>query len=277
MPITVEEKYLSRPAKDSGLSVDAPATTDIEALELHYVVRGTDDHAAAVAAVRSTAPLLAGELERGEIALEPIGPTQWDATVQYALPTIPEDESQYTFDMTGGQQHITASIQTVHKYGRGYTPTGYGGAIGVKADSVEGVDVTVPVYKFSQTHQIDNARVTDGYKGSLFRLTGKVNDAAWGGFAAGEVLFLGPSGSRRGRKGKWEITFNFAASPNETDLTIGEITGIAKKGWEYLWVEFVQELVGPAGHQRMAWVPDAVFIEQVYKTGSFADLEPPAP
>jgi hypothetical protein len=275
MPITVAEKYLSRPAKDSGL--DAEAISDIQAMEMHYVVRGTDDHAAAVAAVRSTAPLLAGELERGEIALEPTGPTQWDATVQYVQPVIPQDESQYTFDMTGGERHITQSIATVGKFGRGYTPAGYSGAIGVKADSVEGVDITVPVYKFSQTHVIDNSVVTNEYKGRLFRLIGKVNDADWGGFAAGEVLFLGPSGSRKGRKGKWEITFSFAASPNETDLTIGEITGISKKGWEYLWIEFVQELVGEAGNRRLGWVPDAVFVEQVYKTGSFADLEPSPP
>jgi hypothetical protein len=36
----------------------------------------------------------------------------------------------------------------------------------------------------------------------------------------------------------WEIPFKFAASPNATDLTVGDITGIEKKGWEYLWVRY---------------------------------------
>jgi len=36
----------------------------------------------------------------------------------------------------------------------------------------------------------------------------------------------------------WEIAFKFAASPNATDLTVGDITGIEKKGWEYLWVRY---------------------------------------
>jgi hypothetical protein len=52
------------------------------------------------------------------------------------------------------------------------------------------------------------------------------------------VLFLGASGSQRGTE-DWEITFSFAASPNATGLTVGDITGIEpKKGWEYLWVRY---------------------------------------
>lgn len=35
----------------------------------------------------------------------------------------------------------------------------------------------------------------------------------WRAFAAGEVLFLGASGSKRGEE-EWEITYRFAASPN---------------------------------------------------------------
>ena len=59
---------------------------------------------------------------------------------------------------------------------------------------------------------------------------------------ARECLFLGAAGSKRGaddpsslklRRAGWEITYRFAASPNRTGITVGEITGIAKKGWEY--------------------------------------------
>jgi len=64
---------------------------------------------------------------------------------------------------------------------------------------------------------------------NLFILTGRVNQAAFKGFAAGEVLFLGASGSKRG-DGDWEITFNYAASPNVTNLPVGSITVASKKG-----------------------------------------------
>jgi hypothetical protein len=274
MPITVEEKYLSQPTKDNGRLDDE---AELLSVELHYIVKGTDDGVLAVQAVRDSAPETYEELERGEIAVEPIGPTQWEATVQYNPPVPEEDESTYSFDTGGGTQHITNSLATVGKYGRNYSPIGYSQAIGVTKDSVEGVDITVPTYQFSETHVIANELVTNEYKSRLFQLTGKVNDAAWGGFAAGEVLFMGASGSRRGRKGKWEMTFHFAASPNKTGLTIGEITDVAKGGWEYLWVEFVQEVVGEGGNQRLGWVPDAVFIEQVYPEGDFGDLEPSEP
>ena len=39
MPITVEEKYLSRPTKDSG---QGDGTEELLSVELHYVVKGTD-------------------------------------------------------------------------------------------------------------------------------------------------------------------------------------------------------------------------------------------
>ena len=83
----------------------------------------------------------------------------------------------------------------------GYAASGtvpdFGGAIGVTHDNVEGVDITIPVYSFPETHFLDAAFVTPGYYGTLFNLTGKVNDASFKGLAAGECLFLGASGSIR--------------------------------------------------------------------------------
>jgi hypothetical protein len=55
-----------------------------------------------------------------------------------------------------------------------------------------------------------------------------VNDSGFKGFAAGECLFLGAAGTKRG-SGDWEIGYRFASSPNVTGLTVGDITGINKK------------------------------------------------
>jgi hypothetical protein len=108
--------------------------------------------------------------------------------------------------------------------------------------------------------------VTSFYKAALFALTGSVNNAAFRGFAAGEVLFLGASGSQRGQD-DWEITFRFAASPNVTGLTVGSITNIDKRGWDYLWVRYadMEDTTAKALVKR----PVAVYVEQVYP---FADL-----
>ncbi|HYD00135.1 MAG TPA: hypothetical protein VEB22_02830, partial [Phycisphaerales bacterium] len=111
---------------------------------------------------------------------------------------------------------------------------------------------------------------TSGYKGTLFALTGRTNSGGFRGFAAGEVLFLGASGSKRGDTGDWEITFRFAASPNATGLSVGTITGVAKKGWEYLWVRYAD--VQDATTKAIVKRPAAVYIERVYEAGNFGAL-----
>ncbi len=149
----------------------------------------------------------------------------------------------------------------------GWNSAGLRGAIGVTADSVEGVDIQVPIYTFSESHIILNELVTQAYKLSLFQLTGKVNSAGFKGFARGEVLFLGASGSKRGFD-DWEITFRFAASPNATNLTIGGISGISKEGWQYLWIRYEDEEDTSA--KTLIKRPSAIYIEQVYNYGDFA-------
>jgi hypothetical protein len=74
--------------------------------------------------------------------------------------------------------------------------------------------------------------VTGGYKLALFNLTGKVNGSGFKGFAKGEVLFLGASGSKRGLD-DWEITFRFAASPKVAGLSLGSIDGTChRRRWQ---------------------------------------------
>lgn len=127
----------------------------------------------------------------------------------------------------------------------------------------------VPVYNFSETHYIDTLLVTAAYKATLFYLTGTVNNGPFRGFAAGEVSFLGASGSKRGQD-DWEISYRFAASPNVLGLVVGDITGIAKRGWEYLWVRY-QDVEDTAA-KVLVKRPVAVYVEQVYPYGNFAGL-----
>ncbi|MBL8747065.1 MAG: hypothetical protein JNK58_12015, partial [Phycisphaerae bacterium] len=110
-------------------------------------------------------------------------------------------------------------------------------------------------------------------RGVLFALTGKVNSDPFREFQAGEVLFLGASGSKREASGgeDWEITFRFAASPNRTGIVVGPITGISKKGWEYLWVRY--EDAEDAAAQAIVKRPVGAYVERVYSEGAFSGLE----
>ena len=134
---------------------------------------------------------------------------------------------------------------------------------------MQGTDITVPVYNFTETHYIDDSLVTGGYKATLFSLTGRVNNAGFKGFATGEVLFLGASGAKRGFD-DWEITFRFAASPNVSGLSLGSINGINKEGWQYLWVRFSDD--EDTSSSTLIKKPIAAYVEQVYEYGNFAGL-----
>ena len=82
-------------------------------------------------------------------------------------------------------------------------------------------------------------------------------------------LDLGASGSQQGAE-DWQIDFSFAAMPNVTDLTIGDIGGVTKRGWDYLWVYYanVQDDVGKVVRR----IPRQVNIEQVYQYEPFSGL-----
>lgn len=262
MTIAVYEKWDSR---------DSTFGDDSESVELKFVIQGTDDDIAARAALLAAAPVLYANLVRQSAQLSPTGYMLWEGTVRYGRLKPPETgDSTYQFDTGGGTQHITQSLQTVGRYAPpGKTAPNYQGAIGVAGENVEGVDITVPVFNFSETHYLPTEMVTGAYKAVVFYLTGRVNAAPFRGFAAGEVLFLGASGSKRGEE-DWEITFKFAASPNMSGIVIGDITGINKKGWEYLWVRYEDGEDAAAG--ALVKKPAAVYVEKVYQEGDFSLL-----
>ncbi len=86
-----------------------------------------------------------------------------------------ESESQFTFDTGGGSQHVSQSMATLDQYAApGEIAPNFQGAIGVNQVQIEGTDITVPVYNFTETHFIDDAMVTGAYKAALFYLTGRV-------------------------------------------------------------------------------------------------------
>jgi len=59
-------------------------------------------------------------------------------------------------------------------------------------------------------------------------------------------------------------------SPNRSNIVVGEITGIARKGWEYLWVRYADAKDDTA--KAIVKKPVAAYVEKVYEEGSFAGL-----
>ena len=142
--------------------------TDGQSAELVYTITGTADEAAAITALKAAAPATLGGLRRQPVAIEPVHVDTakpdtciWTGTAAYAPFDRKEPpqtgDSVYNFDTGGGSQHITQSLQTVSRY-PGTAPD-FKGAIGVTHDNVEGVDITVPVYTFSESHYVRSSSV----------------------------------------------------------------------------------------------------------------------
>ena len=277
MPVTCTEQ------------IDSRDYTEGQSATLTYIIRGTADEGAAMASLKATAPPTFNGLVRQYpgptvepvyVDSDPINADRciWTGSANYAPYQHEEPEtgdSTFSFDTGGGTQHITQSLTTIGSYSADGPAPDFKGAVGVTHDNVEGVDITIPVYNFSETHYVPAANVTNAYKGALFNLTGKVNNGSFRGLAAGECLFLGASGSRRVPEsdpsgGDWEITFRFAGSPNRTGISVGPIAGIAKKGWEYLWVRYAD--VEDTASNTLVKQPIAAYVEKGYEDGNFAAL-----
>lgn len=266
MAILVEEHFDSRASEIGKQS----------SVELRYIIRSDPpapfDDVAARNALLAAAPeqydpwgLGVFFLLRKSIVLRPTGYHTWEALVRYG----PTDALNETFDTTGGMQHIVTSRETVGRYGP-KASAATGKMIGATRDNVEGVDIIVPVHRFTETYLRLDDEMTVPYKVAVARLTGTVNNMTFRGFAKGECLFLGVVGTRRG-DGNWELAFHFGVSPNLTGLSIGEITGIEKRGWDYLWVRF-EDAVDEYAYCLIKR-PVAVYVERVYDYANWTPLE----
>lgn len=259
MPITVAEKWESRERTDEfgdGTS----------SLDLIFVIQGTDNDQLVVENLLLAAPLTFRFLERINSSIERIAEQAWLGKVTYSDINLEDQQvggSDFQFDTTGQSQHQDQSLGTTR-----FPATGVPAAndlIGDTGDFVEGVDIIVPTYSFSETHRISDLLITPAYKAILFALTGRTNDAVFKGFEINEVLFLGASGSKRG-KDDWSISYRFAATPNVTGKTIGPISGINKKGWEYLTVRTRQKPLNDHMILDIQWVD----VHELYPEGDFS-------
>ncbi len=203
----------------------------------------------------------------------------WDITLKYGLWTQTET---LTGQIGGGTLHRTFSLETVHWYDvangadNDDTPL-FGQLIGVDGLDVKGVDIPDNNFAFTIRKKFLASSLAADYIDDIRDLVNTTNndDASyvWRGqtmsFAEGELVFRGAefADGAADLNGSPYIEFNFKFefSKNVTGLSIGDITGIAKKGWEYLWV--LTRLTDV--HNTRVKVPVACYIERVYEAGDY--------
>ena len=274
MATRVEESYSERDQKVN-------AKGKVTEIEIPYIVFEATDEDAALSAARSKAlghAVADMELDEVEVT-ERVNKDTWKVKAIWKVEdgTEPDDDddeeesSSFAFDTGGGTMHRNQSLKTVSKVPS--DAPDFNGAIEVDNEgNVNGVDVTMPVLNFTETHVMNGGRVTTSYKKNVAALTGTVNRSGFRGFSAGEVLFLGASGTKRSKKvnAPWEITFRFAVSPNQSGLQVGKLKVSQKKGWDYLWVRYADKVAD--NKKNVIKEPVAAYVEQVYPEGDFGNL-----
>jgi hypothetical protein len=243
------------------------------------------------------------QLQAESYSLDYLGDEAWQLTVNYAGAGADGDEENplrrsRSFDTSGGTQHITQAIGSPaeRRYAEGDdTAPNQFGAIGVDGNSVQGVDIVTPALQWTENYDVPAAYISTDYIKSLANLTGTVNNAPFRGFPAGEVLFTGASGSQEWDEekgdGPWSLSYKFVQSPNAglntaanvtgpigptgpTDtlpaLTIGSVTGIEKRGHEYLWVRY-EDAVNNISN-ALVKRPRYVYVNPVYREEDFSGL-----
>ena len=203
-----------------------------------------------------------------------LGDNAWQLTINYTKEGAEPSSSDpmkraRSFDTTGGTQHMT---QAYAESRFGANAPDQRKAIGVDSNGVNGVDVVVPQLQWQESYDVPNAYVTATYVRGLAGITGTTNSSAFRGFEAGEVLFIGCSGSQewddQKGKGPWSLSFRFVASKNVTGEPIGDISGVSKKGHEYLWVRYEDAVDSNVLLKK----PKAVYVNKVYKESDFSAL-----
>lgn len=263
MPVTVEEQYKGRSGSNKKRAIT-------------YLVRGTDDDAVALTNVGSTAPATWDGLKQRGTSITQLADEIFAATVDYGeftkLDPPASDSVAFEFSYAAKAERFTRSLETIASYQKSGAPTfDFKGAMGLTYEgrgnfSIDGVDVDSPVTHTWSYYPV-NATVTSTYQNTLLGLMGSVCDASFKGAAAGEVRFVGCRGGVRTNE-DWELRFDFSYSKNQTGLSVGDITGIDKKGHEVLWVLTYEEVVSDV----LTPVPWNAFVERVFEDGDFSAL-----
>jgi hypothetical protein len=242
--------------------------------EFSYNVEGTDDCIQARLELVYHTSIIFDGLVRQTPHLEYQGPSFWIASVTYGKRAPVVGRLDYQFEIGGGTEKRLQSIAT-RKYPA--TASEYNGAIGVRKSGdtidVEGQDVYVPSKSFSLKWTLNAGDFTPTLERNLYLMAiAPVNIAPWLGYDAGELLFLGATGGVKQGDETGELTLKFQASPNLTNLSVGDVSAITKGGWELVDIVRETEDAEEGGTKFLRPKIAGVYVHQVYNQSNFSAL-----
>jgi hypothetical protein len=253
------------------------SSTNPQAVTVGYVLTGVTIRSLANALAAAYSTAIYSGLYRTNIEVVHKGGGIWHVDVTYGSYERKEREDgdhKWSFSAGGGTAHVTQGLNHVASYVASGAAVDHGGAIGVNEDGeIDGTDVPDFAFEWKEDWTLLLADYGWTYAQSIVAdLVNHVNDDAFRGFPAGSVCLKAAEGGQSSKDPLYvEVTFTFAYMPNVTGRTIGTISGIAKEGWEYLWVEY-KTVEAAAGTNRLAKKPVQVNVEQIFYSGDFSLL-----
>lgn len=192
------------------------------------------------------------------IGIADVNQESWDFRVEYSVFEPPEvDETEFEFEVGLQDVTITNALGTTSHTGGGRTAPDFSNGVNVSSDGkIQGVGVGQPNFSFSITKHWARSAITSTYWLAVKGLAGTYNNATFQGFAAGTIKFMGARGKPSGNK--FPINYRFEFSENETGITIGDITGIDKLGWQYL--DIYRRTVADATSKKRIELPHSVYV-----------------
>lgn len=254
---------------------------------LRYEISGTDDREAAVAALMANAEYEVGGLLAASYDVERVGDEEWDGIVGYGAVEyggkIEPPMLAHEFSMSGGgwQKFIKHSLQTIDVKTNGFvSPPDFKQLINVVMEdgfyTPKGLQLGGEEDTFQVSATLDS--ISASFLSKLWRYRRCMNsvgvemniDGVRASFDPGELLFLYADVHYRRSDRKWMVTEHWSASENVEGLSVGDITGINKRGFDYLW--FLEQTTLSGDPKVLQIVPWIAYVEQVYETRDLNEL-----
>lgn len=180
----------------------------------------------------------------------------------------PENEVKISYDLMADTEHITEALEQQH-----FGPAAdIGLSVNQTTDSVEGLDILAPKMVITAVKMIDRADFTLAYLAGTYKLEGRTNDALFGPYDEGVLLF-GGAAFRDVSEEFLEGTYQFIVGSIFTDrdflLSDGSTKTVSKDWWEYFWAYIGSKEVIVGDDVSIQKTPKHVHVAKVYPEGDF--------
>lgn len=172
------------------------------------------------------------------------------------------------WDTTGVTEHITNAREEKVLFGD--ANDSFEGAINVQGTSVQGLDIIVPMLKYSETWIVPSqTAMSDAFVKAVYENTGSTNADQFRAFSPGEALFTGGRGQWNGDQPYATVTFDFQVRANDNSYYVKGLGTTTKKGWEYPWIVYRSDT---ATSGLMIQRPRCLVLDTIYPSKSWSNM-----